>query len=66
MLQKYTVMEDGNNNWSALLKKYLRNEITPAEKEEMDRQMQASPMKQRQFNERIDPDAFINDLKEVY
>ena len=66
MLQKYTVMEDGNNNWSALLKKYLRNEITPAEKEEMDRQMQSSPMKQRQFNERTDPDGFINDLKEVY
>jgi transmembrane sensor len=66
MVQKYTVMEDGNNNWSALLKKYLRNEITPAEQEEMDRQMQSSPMKRRQFNERTDPDAFINDLKEIY
>jgi ferric-dicitrate binding protein FerR (iron transport regulator) len=66
MAQKYTVMEDGNNNWSALLKKYLRNEITPAEIEEMDRQMQSSPMKQWQFKEQTRPGAFINDLKEVY
>jgi len=59
-------MEEGNNNWSALLKKYLRNEITPAEKEEMYSQMQSSPMKQWQFKEQTGPDAFINDLKEIY
>ncbi|SEP32936.1 FecR family protein [Niastella yeongjuensis] len=59
-------MEEGYNNWSALLRKYLRNEITPAEKEEIDRQIKASPMKQQQFEEQTGPDAFINDLKQVY
>jgi ferric-dicitrate binding protein FerR (iron transport regulator) len=63
---KYTVMEEGYNNWSTLLRKYLQNEITPAEKEEMDRQMQSSPLKPRQFKERNDPEVFITDLKEVY
>lgn len=59
-------MEADNNIWATLLKKYLRNEITQEEMEEMERQMKSSPFKQRQFKEHTDPEVFIGQLKEAY
>jgi len=59
-------MEEGNNNWNILLNKYLRNEHTPEEWEEMERQMRSSPIKLRQFRERTVPEEFMNQLYQVY
>lgn len=59
-------MEEGNNNWDILLNKYLRNEYTPEEWVEMERQMKFSPIKLRQFRERTVPEEFMNQLYQVY
>ncbi|AEV97827.1 hypothetical protein A4D02_15725 [Niastella koreensis] len=59
-------MEEGINNWATLLKKYLRNNITQEAIEEMERQMEASPIKRQQFQEFTDPDVFFNQLREMH
>lgn len=59
-------MEKNKNDWGVLLNKYIRDELTPEGKEELDRQMQASPIKQRQFKDRTDPVEFMKNLKAVY
>lgn len=59
-------MEENKSSWSTLVKKYLRDEITPEEKDELEQQMQASPIKQRQFHRHTDQEAFRMELKEMY
>jgi ferric-dicitrate binding protein FerR (iron transport regulator) len=59
-------MEAENNNWGTLLDKYVRNEITPGEREEMERQMKSSLLKQRQFRERTDPEEFMKQLRIIH
>lgn len=59
-------MKKLENDWGLLLDKYVREELTPEEKEELDHQIKACPIKQRQFNERTDPVEFMKKLEEVY
>jgi hypothetical protein len=58
-------MEQGTNTWVILLKKYLRKEITPEEKDKLECEMKACPIKQQQLKEINDHEALINELSEM-
>jgi len=57
-------MNDAIKNWSTLLEKYLAGEITTEELAELQLQMEASPVKRKQFEEVTTPGYSIKTLKE--
>lgn len=59
-------MEDHISDWSTLVKKYIRDEITPEEMEILERQMKASPIKRQQFHRHTDPEVVMKQLEEMY
>lgn len=59
-------MENDKYDWGTLLDKYVRDEITPAEMEELEGQIKACPIKRRLFKQRTDPEELRKQLWLIY
>jgi len=63
MFVKFHFMEDSNYQWSTLLKKYIRKEISEEELKELEHHINTCPVKMRQFKQWTNRQEFAKQLQ---